>query len=152
MKTFSLKLVSICVFFVVIFIPYSQAIENKLIQEEYDELFTSFFYGNNKLFSSFLKKIWGFVEIFFGISLSIAITHLLSLRLLPIILEIGFGPLVYFLSMIMLLTIPVQFLNGICLLVQKQFSLGKIQTGLLTIISFVFYIFGTLIFNFLFFY
>jgi len=124
---------------IVMLLPFAEAIENHVVEEAYEKKI------NSISLSSFFKKIVGIVEIVFGITLSIYITQSLSLRVLPIILEIGLGPIVYVLVMFALLTIPIQILNGTCLLIQKQFSLGKWKTFFLTFVVFLIYILGNAI-------
>lgn len=126
-------------------IPVSHAIENHLVVQELKKSYDRFVFDISFSLRSFLKKIFGFIELLIGIGLSIGFTQLLSLILLPVILEIGLGPIVFLLMMAVSLTIPFQFLNGICLLVQKQFSLSRFKTVLLTLFSFMIYFFGILL-------
>jgi hypothetical protein len=139
------KIMSVTTFLIVILlliIPGTHAIEKELIKQEMQKSIDSTF--SDTLFSlgSFLKKMWGLFEIIVGIGLTIGITRFLSILVLPIVLEIGFGPIVYLLLMSALLTIPFELLNGVCLLMQKQFSLGKIKTIILTIFIFLTYFLG----------
>lgn len=123
-------------------LPCSQAIENHLIKNEIKASILQNVSTSFASLGSLLKKIWGIFEIVAGISISIGLTQLISLYLLPIILEIGLGPVVFLFMMLVLLTIPFQFLNGVCLAIQKQFSLGKIKTFLLTVFAFMAYVVG----------
>jgi hypothetical protein len=145
MKTIKSILIAFFITGLFLFLPSFQAVEKQLVENEYKNRIFSFSNTDFLSDASLLKKIWGVLEILFGISLSIGLTRLLSLMVLPLILEIGLGPFVFFLVMSVLLTLPVQLLNGICLLVQKQFSLGSVKTFLLTAFSFIIYISGTLI-------
>lgn len=145
MKTIKSILIALFITGLFLFLPSFQAVEKQLVENEYKNRIFSFSNTDFLSDASLLKKIWGVLEILFGISLSIGLTRLLSLMVLPLILEIGLGPFVFFLVMSVLLTLPVQLLNGICLLVQKQFSLGSVKTFLLTAFSFIIYISGTLI-------
>lgn len=149
MKFITTQIIALCIIALFLLLPPSQAVEKKLVENECKSIINSL--SHTIYFSegsSFLKKIWGILEIIIGISISIKLTRLLSLLTLPIILEIGLGPFVFFLVMSVLLTIPVQLLNGICLHLQKQFSLGKVKTFLLTVFSFLIYMFGTVISSF----
>jgi hypothetical protein len=137
------SIIVVCSFLI---LPSIHAVEKKLVKEEFSNVVHGDLNQNGiTSFQSFLKKLFGFFEITISVSLAIFITQFLAIRVLPIILEIGFGPVVYMLIMLVLLTIPIQVLNGICLLIQKQFSLSSIQTLMLTIITFLIYIVGIII-------
>lgn len=142
MRLIRIRIFSLFIICLLLLIPSFQALEKQAVKREYKNRFDSLITVNNFSEHSLLKKIWGFIELFTGIGLSILITQLFSLRVLPIILEIGFGPVIFFLVMALLLTVPVQVVNGVCLLLQKQFLLGRFQTILLTIFSFLVYISG----------
>lgn len=147
MRLIRIRIISLCIICLLLLIPSFQALEKQAVKREYKNRFDSLITVKNSSEHSLLKKIWGFIELFTGIGLSILITQLFSLRVLPIILEIGFGPVIFFLVMALLLTVPVQVVNGVCLLLQKQFSLGRFQTVLLTIFSFLVYIIGNFLVN-----
>ncbi len=142
MRLIRIRIFSLFIICLLLLIPSFQALEKQAVKREYKNRFDSLITVKKISEHSLLKKIWGFIELFTGIGLSILITQLFSLRVLPIILEIGFGPVIFFLVMALLLTVPVQVVNGVCLLLQKQFSLGRFQTILLTIFSFLVYISG----------
>jgi len=142
MKLSSIRVISLGIIFLLLVIPSFQAIEKQAVETEYKNRVDFFTHDDSFFKNSVLQKIWGIIEILTGIGLSILITQLFSLRFLPIILEIGFGPVVFLLVMIVMLTVPVQLLNGFCLLVEKQFSLGRFQTLVLTFFSFLVYIIG----------
>jgi hypothetical protein len=142
MRLIRIRIFSLFIICLLLLIPSFQALEKQVVEREYKNRFDSLITVKKFSEHSLLKKIWGFIELFTGIGLSILITQLFSLRVLPIILEIGFGPVIFFLVMALLLTVPVQIVNGVCLLLQKQFSLGRFQTILLTIFSFLVYISG----------
>jgi len=142
MKLSSIRIISLGIIILLLVIPSFQSIEKQVVETEYKTRVDSFICVDGFFKNSFLQKIWGIIEILTGIGLSIFITQLFSLRVLPIILEIGFGPVVFLLVMALILTVPVQLLNGFCLLLEKQFSLGRFQTLLLTVFSFLLYIMG----------
>ncbi|HMA82974.1 MAG TPA: hypothetical protein VKP59_01960 [Candidatus Thermoplasmatota archaeon] len=142
MKLSSIRIISLGIIILLLVIPSFQSIEKQVVETEYKTRVDSFIGVDGFFKNSFLQKIWGIIEILTGIGLSIFITQLFSLRVLPIILEIGFGPVVFLLVMALILTVPVQLLNGFCLLLEKQFSLGRFQTLLLTVFSFLLYIMG----------
>ncbi len=142
MRLVHIRVVSLSIICLLLVIPSFQAIEKQVVETTYQNQVESFINVDGFSDNSFLKKILGVIALLTGIGLSIFITQLFSLRVLPIILEIGFGPVVFLLVMSLLLTVPVQLLNGFCLLFQKQFSLGRLQTVLLTIFSFLLYIIG----------
>lgn len=142
MRLIRIRIFSLFIICLLLLIPSFQALEKQAVKREYKNRFDSLITVKNFSEHSLIKKIWGFIELFTSIGLSILITQLFSLRVLPIILEIGFGPVIFFLVMALLLTVPVQVVNGVCLLLQKQFSLGRFQTVLLTIFSFLVYISG----------
>lgn len=142
MRLVHIRVVSLGIICLLLVIPSFQAIEKQVVETTYQNQVESFINVDGFSDNSLLKKIWGIIEIVTGIGLSIFITQLFSLRILPISLEIGFGPVVFLLVMSLLLIVPVQLLNGFCLLLQKQFSLGRLQTLLLTVFSFLLYIIG----------
>lgn len=141
-------LTTLSVVILIMLIPSFQAVEKELMEEELEQSIKSNFSQMVFSLGSFLKKIWGIFEIMVGIGLSIGITQLLSILVLPIVLEIGLGPIVFLLLMSVLLTIPFELLNGVCLLIQKQFSLGKFKTIFLTIFTFFIYVVGNLLVTF----
>jgi len=145
MKKNVVLLGSIGIISFLLFLPCSHAIEHQLVEKEIKDSIQHCLSIGTDSVGSFFKKIWGLIEIITGISISIGITQLISLFLLPIILEIGLGPVVFLLVMTVLLTIPFQFLNGVCLSIQKQFSLGRIKTFLLSVFAFMAYFAGNFI-------
>ena len=145
MKSIKIRIISISIIFLLLFIPSSQVIGKKIVEKEYNKRFNRLINVDGFFENSVFKKILGIFELLTGVGLCILITQLLSLRVLPLILEIGFGPVIFLLAMALLLTIPVQLLNGICLLIQKQFSLGQFQTVILTVFSFFVYVLGNFI-------
>ncbi len=149
MKSLGFIITSIGVFCLLVSSPSFQAIEKQLIEEEQFDMINDYFYQNPFFFRSALKKIFGLLQLSLSIGLSIYITQLLSLRVLPIVLEIGLGPVVFLLVMALLLTIPFQLINGTCLFLQKKFLLNNIQTKLLTAFSFLLFIIGNILVKFL---
>jgi len=148
MKSVVSLIVSIIVICSFLFLPSIQAVEKNLVKQEIFEvnLIQIIQKGINS-FQSFLKRLLVFFELSFGVSIAILITQFFAIRVLPLILEIGFGTVVYVLVMLLLLTVPVQLLNGICLLIQKQLRLNSFQTLMLTIITFSLYIVGVILFK-----
>jgi hypothetical protein len=149
MRSLVFIIASVGVFCLLVTNPSFQAIEKQLVEEEQFTVINDLFYQNPFFYGSALKKIFGLLQLSLSIGISIYITQLLSLRVLPIVLEIGFGPVVFLLVMALLLTIPFQLINGTCLFLQKKFLLNNIQTKLLTMFSFLLFIIGNILMKFL---
>ncbi len=79
-----------------------------------------------------LKRLVVLFELTGSILLSLWLLNILELKLIEVAIELNVGVLITFFLMLLMASIPLKILNGVCNLVEEQLDLGKYKSGLLT--------------------